>query len=52
MKEIIADWQKPNKEAVTEVAKKLVRKYPFMKDERKGVSGYVTLIAMLIYMYL
>ena len=34
-------YTKPNKDAVTEVAKKLVQKYPFMRDDGPQVSGYV-----------
>ena len=32
---------KPNKEFCTEVAKKLVQKYEFMRDAGANVSGYV-----------
>lgn len=33
--------QNPSRQNCTEVAKKLVKKYPFMKDEGASVSGYV-----------
>ena len=35
-------YTKPDKAAVTEVAKKLVQKYPFMRDDGPQVSGYVS----------
>lgn len=33
---------KPTKAFLTEVAKKLVQKYAFMKDHGEGVTGYVS----------
>ena len=35
---------KPNKEFCTSVAKKMVKKYPFMKDVGSGVSGFVSFL--------
>lgn len=35
-------YTKPDKAAVTDVAKKLVQKYPFMRDDGPQVSGYVS----------
>ena len=34
-------YTKPDKAVVTDVAKKLVQKYPFMRDDGPKVSGYV-----------
>lgn len=39
--QMYAVWQNPSRQNCTEVAKKLVKKYPFMKDEGASVSGYV-----------
>ena len=36
-------WTKPDKSAVTNVAQKLVKKYPFMEDQGANVSGYVSI---------
>lgn len=33
---------KPDRPFCTSVAKSLIRKYPFMKDAGKSVSGYVS----------
>ena len=40
---------KPRKDFCMEVAKMLVRKYPFMRDMGERVSGYVTDIIIIMY---
>ena len=41
---MFAHTSRPNKEFCTDVAKQLVRKYPFMKDVGTNVTGYVSII--------
>lgn len=40
--QVYAYTSKPTKAFLTEVAKKLVQKYAFMKDHGEGVTGYVS----------
>ena len=36
-------WPQPTRSNCTQVAKKLVRSYSFMRDEGEGITGYVRL---------
>lgn len=42
--QMYACTDKPNKAFCSDVAKKLVSKYPFMQDKGEGVSGYVSIL--------
>ena len=46
-----AHMNHPNKDFCTKVAKQLVQKYHFMKDVGSNVSGYVSLVFLLLILF-
>lgn len=43
MSQMYVLWPKPSRANCSLVAKKLVHKYPFMKDKGEGITGYVSI---------
>ena len=47
--QMYACFERIEKSFCTNVAKKLVVKYPFMQDKGEGVSGYVSTTNMIVF---
>jgi len=45
--QMYAFWPRPNKDVIERVAKMLVQRYPFMRDQGAHVTGYVSMTSCL-----